>query len=75
MTLYALIKRNTKVYFKDKAVFFTSLITPLILLCLFVTFLKNVYIDSVKAFIPADITVSKTKLLRSARHLSLNSEL
>lgn len=62
MTLYALIKRNTKVYFKDKAVFFTSLITPLILLCLFVTFLKNVYIDSVKAFIPADITVSKSLL-------------
>ena len=48
MTLWALIKRHTKVYFKDKGVFFPSLITPLILLFLFVTFLKDVYINSIK---------------------------
>lgn len=46
--LWALVNRNIKVYFKDKATFFMSLITPLILLALFVTFLNNVYIDSLK---------------------------
>ena len=44
--LWALVCRNTKLYFKDKATFFMSLITPLILLALFVTFLNNVYTDS-----------------------------
>lgn len=38
--------RNAKVYFKDKGLFFTSLITPVILLLLFVTFLADVYKDS-----------------------------
>lgn len=41
--LGALVKRNTKLYFKDKGMFFTSLITPLILLVLYGTFLSNVY--------------------------------
>lgn len=41
-----LIKRNIKLFFKDKGVFFTSLITPLILLVLYITFLGNVYKDS-----------------------------
>ncbi len=44
--LVSLVKRNTKCYFKDKVTFFMSLITPLILLVLFVTFLRNVYIES-----------------------------
>ncbi len=44
--LKALIKRNTKLFFKDKAMFFTSLITPIILLVLYATFLGNVYRDS-----------------------------
>ena len=44
--LYALIKRNTKMFFKDKGLFFTSMITPLILLVLYMTFLGNVYRDS-----------------------------
>lgn len=41
--LKALIKRNTKLFFKDKGMFFTSLITPVILLVLYITFLGNVY--------------------------------
>lgn len=41
-----LIKRNIKLFFKDKGVFFTSLITPLILLVLYITFLGNVYKDT-----------------------------
>ena len=47
--LNALVWRNTKLFFKDKGMFFTSLITPLILLVLFVTFLGNVYRDSLDA--------------------------
>ena len=46
--LISLVKRNTKCYFKDKVTFFFFFITPLILLVLFVTFLRNVYIESFK---------------------------
>ena len=49
MILSSLIKRNTKMFFKDKGLFFTSLITPLILLVLYTTFLGNVYKDSFAA--------------------------
>lgn len=41
--LRALIRRNIKLFFRDKGLFFTSLITPLILLALYSTFLGNVY--------------------------------
>lgn len=44
--LINLTKRNIKVYFSDKGMFFTSLITPIILLVLYATFLANVYRDS-----------------------------
>ena len=44
-TLAALVKRNVKLYFKDKGMFISSLITPLILLVLYSTFLKNIYDD------------------------------
>lgn len=44
--LSALIKRNIKLYFRDKGMFFSSLITPIILLILFVTFLGSIYRDS-----------------------------
>ncbi len=46
-------KRNIKMFFKDKGLFFTSLITPLILLVLYATFLSNVYIDSFEAILSA----------------------
>ena len=46
--LISLVKRNTKCYFKDKVTFFFFFLTPLILLVLFVTFLRNVYIESFK---------------------------
>lgn len=57
--LISLVKRNTKCYFKDKVTFFMSMITPLILLLLFVTFLRNVYIDSFYSAFPEGFTVSK----------------
>lgn len=56
--LSALIKRNCKLFFKDKGMFFTSLITPIILLVLYVTFLAKVYRDSFTSAIPEFFTVS-----------------
>lgn len=46
--LFALVSRNMKCYFKDKFLFFVSLITPMILLVLYVTFLRTVYIGTFK---------------------------
>lgn len=54
-----LVGRNIKLYFKDKISFFMSLITPLILIVLFVTFLRKVYINSFHAFIPEGFTVAE----------------
>ena len=54
--------RNIKVYFSDKGMFFTSLITPAILLVLYSTFLANVYKDSFIIAIPDSIEIS-SKLL------------
>ena len=48
-TFLSMVKRNVKLFFKDKAMFFTSLITPAILLVLYVTFLGNVYRDNFSA--------------------------
>ncbi len=45
-TFKILLKRNIKLFFKDKGLFFTSLITPAILLVLYATFLGNVFEDS-----------------------------
>ncbi len=53
----ALIKRNVTMFFKDKGTFFTSLITPMILLVLYATFLSNVYEDSFRAALPAELFV------------------
>ena len=56
-TVIVLIKRNTKLFFKDKGMFFTSLITPAILLVLYGTFLGNVYRDSFTAGLPEGLTL------------------
>lgn len=59
-TTSILIKRNIKLFFKDKGMFFTALITPVILLVLYATFLGNVYRDSLTADIPEGIELSKS---------------
>lgn len=59
-TTSILIKRNIKLFFKDKGMFFTALITPVILLVLYATFLGNVYRDSLTAGIPEGIELSKS---------------
>ena len=56
--LINLTKRNIKVYFSDKGMFFTSLITPIILLVLYATFLANVYRDSFLSAIPDGFELS-----------------
>lgn len=57
-TLCLLIKRNIKLFFKDKGMFFTSLITPAILLVLYATFLRNVYYDSFLSSLPEGFNIS-----------------
>lgn len=56
-TFSILVKRNIKLFFKDKGLFFTSLITPAILLVLYVTFLGNVYRDSFVSSVPAGMVI------------------
>lgn len=56
-TVSAIIKRNVKLFFKDKGMFFTSLITPAILLILYATFLKNVFRDSFTQNMPKEIFI------------------
>ena len=58
-TFGALTKRNIKIFFKDKGMFFTSLITPIILLILYATFLAKVYRDSFAAALPEGLVVSE----------------
>lgn len=53
-----LVIRNTKMYFKDMGMFLTSLITPAILLILFMTFLGSIYKDSFVSAIPKELEVS-----------------
>ncbi|MDE7324848.1 MAG: ABC transporter permease [Lachnospiraceae bacterium] len=52
MKLKAMIIRNVKLFFKDKGMFFTSMVTPMILLVLYVTFLGKTYTDSFRAAVP-----------------------
>ena len=58
-----LVKRNIKLYFKDKGMFFTSLITPLILLVLYGTFLSNVYEDTFRSAMEAAGATVSDKLI------------
>ena len=59
-TVKMLLKRNIKLFFKDKAMFFTSLITPVILLVLYATFLSNVYTDIFHDSLAGVIEVSES---------------
>lgn len=52
-----LTKRNIKVYFSDKTMFFTSLITPAILLVLYASFLGGIFKDSFVSLIPEKLNV------------------
>ena len=58
-TFLSLTKRNVKMFFKDKGMFFTSLITPIILLVLYATFLAKIYRDSFASALPEGFTIDE----------------
>ena len=51
-------EQKQKIIFKDKGMLFTSMITPVILIVLYATFLAKVFRDSFTAAIPDMITIS-----------------
>ena len=55
---FSMTIRNAKIFFRDKGMFFTSLITPMILLVLYVTFLANVYRDGFVKALPNGFSAS-----------------
>lgn len=57
-----LIRRNCRLFFRDRGMFFSSLITPIILLVLYVTFLGNVYRDSFTSALPEGFGISDALL-------------
>ncbi len=58
-TIGILVKRHTKLFFRDKGMFFTSLLTPMILLVIYATFLGNMYEDMYTSYIPQGIKASE----------------
>lgn len=54
-----MLKRNIKMYFKDRGLFISSLITPIILLVLYATFLAKVYRDSFTSALPDGMEVAE----------------
>ena len=58
-TLGILINRNTKLFFKDKGMFFTALITPAVLLVLYGTFLAKVFKDAFDASLPPGFNIGE----------------
>lgn len=57
--LHQLTRRNLRLFFKDKGMFITSLITPAILLVLYATFLANVYKDSFLSALPQGFAIDE----------------
>lgn len=53
-TFWSLVQRNIKLFFKDRALFFVAMISPVVLLVLFVTFLgstyKNTFLNIISEF-------------------------
>lgn len=57
MKFLTLLKRNLSIFYKDKMLFFVSLITPIILIILYATFLLKVYRDTFSGAIPDGLTL------------------
>ena len=58
-TFITLVDRNRRLFFRDKGMLLSSLITPIILIVLYATFLAKVYKDSFTANIPAAVDISE----------------
>ena len=54
-----MITRNRKLFFRDKGMLFSSLITPVILIVLYATFLAKVYKDSFMSNLPEAMDISE----------------
>lgn len=59
-TLLILTKRSAKLFFKDKGMFFSSLITPAVLLVLYISFLSGIYRGSFVSALPSGFTLSES---------------
>lgn len=64
-TFLILTKRNSRLFFKDKGMFFSSLITPAILLILYATFLAGIYRSSFVSAIPQGFEIDE-KIINAA---------
>ena len=58
-TFITLIERNRKLFFRDKGMLLSSLITPIILIVLYATFLAKVYKDSFTTNLPVVVDISE----------------
>lgn len=72
--LATMINRNRKLFFRDKGMFFSSMITPVILIVLYVTFLAKVYKDSFTSNLPEMMNISE-KLINGTVAAQLASAL
>ena len=72
--LAAMINRNRKLFFRDKGMFFSSMITPVILIVLYVTFLAKVYRDSFTSNLPEVMNISE-KLINGTVAAQLSAAL
>ena len=59
-TLWYLVRRNLKVYFKDRGMFISSMITPIILLVLYIVFLGKIYKNTFTSNLPAGFTIEES---------------
>ena len=58
-TFITLVDRNRKLFFRDKGMLLSSLITPIILIVLYATFLAKVYKDSFTSNLPEVVDISE----------------
>ena len=58
-TFITLVNRNRKLFFRDKGMLLSSLITPIILIVLYATFLEKVYKDSFTTNLPVVVDISE----------------
>lgn len=49
-------KRNIHLFFKDKGTLFASILSPIILFVLYVSFLRNVYVQSIESVLPREVS-------------------
>lgn len=57
-TIIALVNRNRKLFFRDKGMLLSAMITPMILILLYGTFLANVYRESFESSLPEFMSIS-----------------